>query len=419
MDHEQVLTEHVASAVKPGGYRILSLVAAAHAVNHAYTAVFPLLYPAMMTDLRFGYSQLGLLVGITGGVGQGLQWLAGYAGRFVPRKVLLGSGTVCQGVFLGLSGLSQGFLGLLAWQSLIKLAGTPQHPNGTALILDYFGRAHRGRALAVHYAGGNLGTVLVPLAGALLLTAFGWRATLLWFALPAIVLGLLMLWSIGEQREGEQAIETKEKPALGRETLALLRNRNLRLILGAQATAAGGRGLGIVITFVPLYLARELHLPVMKTGVLFTVMMIGSVVGPMLAGAISDRLRSRKPVLITSYLASTLTTLLLVHLGAAGAWLLPGVLFVLGCVVYAESPMLQSLTADATEAFSQDMVFGLYFTLGFGSGALWAVLMGALVDALGFRPAFYVMALSYAAAALWILPLQPSPRPATLQYTGS
>jgi hypothetical protein len=36
------------SDVRPGAYRVLALVAAAHAVNHAYTALLPILYPAMM-----------------------------------------------------------------------------------------------------------------------------------------------------------------------------------------------------------------------------------------------------------------------------------------------------------------------------------------------------------------------------------
>jgi len=393
----------VPTDVRPGAYRVLSLVAAAHAVNHAYTALLPILYPAMMADLRFGYSQIGLLVGVSQAFGQGLQWLTGYLGRFVQRKVLLGIGTVAQGVCFGLAGFSQGFLDLLVWQSLTRLAGSPQHPNGNALLLDYFGRTHRGRALAMHYAGGNLGTVLVPLVGALLLGAFGWRTTLAYFALPAIVIGLLVLWGISEERDGTAALEARR--SLGRETLEILRNRNLRYIVGAQATAAGGRGLGVVITFVPLYLSQELGLGVMRMGVLYTLMLIGSVVGPTLAGFVSDRLGARKPVLLSAYLTSTLTMALLVHPGTTGAWLLPLVVFVLGCVAYAESPMLQSLTADATEGSSQDVVFGLYHTIGFGSGALWAIVLGALVDALGFRHALYVMAASYSAAALWILPL--------------
>jgi hypothetical protein len=37
--------------------------------------------------------------------------------------------------------------------------------------------------------------------------------------------------------------------------------------------------------------------------------------------------------------------------------------------------------------------------------------MGALVEALGFRPALYVMAASYSAPALWLLPLRLPPGP--------
>ena len=103
MNHDQVLTEREAPAIKPGAYRVLSLVATAHAVGHAYGALLPLLYPTMMAELRFGYSQLGLMIGISRGLGQGLQWLAGYMGRFVPRKILLGFGAIGQGIFFGLS----------------------------------------------------------------------------------------------------------------------------------------------------------------------------------------------------------------------------------------------------------------------------------------------------------------------------
>lgn len=399
--------------VKPGGYRVLALVAASHAVNHAYSALMPLIYPAMMAELRFGYGQLGLLVGVSSAFGQGLQWLAGYLGRYCKRKVLLGVGGIAQGLCVALTGLAQGFGHVLVTQSLTRLAGSPQHPNGNALILDYFGRSHRGRALALHFAGGNVGTVLVPLTAALLLTVLGWRATLFWFALPGIVVGLIVMTAITGEREGSR-VGAAERPRLGRETLAILAHREVRLVIAAQASAAGGRGLGTVMTYVPLYLSQELGLSVMKTGVLFTIMMIGSVVGPTLAGYLSDRLGVRKPVLLAAYAASTVSTLVLIHLGAAGSLLLPVVLFALGCVVYAESPLLQSVTADATEDFNPDMVFGLYHTIGFGAGAVWAAVLGVLVEAFGFQAALFVMAASYVAAALWILPLRSAPpRPAS------
>ena len=118
--------------------------------------------------------------------------------------------------------------------------------------------------------------------------------------------------------------------------------------------------------------------------------------------------------MLAAYAASTVSTLVLIHLGAAGSLLLPVVLFALGCVVYAESPLLQSVTADATEDFDPDMVFGLYHTIGFGAGAVWAAVLGVLVEAFGFQAALFVMAASYVAAALWILPLRSAPpRPAS------
>ena len=395
------LAAGASNKIRAGGITVLTMVAMAHAVNHAYVALMPILFPVMMADLRFGYSQVGLLAGVTRAFGQGFQWLAGYLARTVRRKVLIGVGSILQGITLAFSGLAVGFTDLLGWQSLNKFFGNAQHPNGNSLILDYFGKEHRGRVLSVHYSGGNAGTVLVPVVGALLLTAFGWRMTLVAFALPGIVIGLLMLWLVNEEQENGDAIEVKEKPTFRRETLGLLKNRNFRLVMSAQATAGGGRGLSIVTTFVPLYLTQHLGLSTINMGLLITLMMVGSVVGPMFAGFLSDRIGTRRPLLITTYLASTVATLTLIHLGHH-PWLLPVILFVIGVVVYAEAPILQSLALDTTEGASPDALFGLYYTFGFISAAIWSVIMGAIVDAFGFFPAFYIMAFSYAQAATWI-----------------
>jgi sugar phosphate permease len=132
----------------------------------------------------------------------------------------------------------------------------------------------------------------------------------------------------------------------------------------------------------------------------------------MLAGIISDRVPQRKLVLITTYLTSTAMTILLIH-APHSAPVLSVVLFVLGCFVYAESPLLQSLAADSTEELSRDLVFGVFFTFGFGSGALWALLMGFLVNRFGFVPAFYVMAASYAIGSLCISLLKLDAKHAT------
>jgi MFS family permease len=394
-------------------YLVVTMVAAGHAVNHANAALMPILYPAIMSNLHFDYSQLGVLLAISRVFGQGFQWLAGYLGRIFRRKTLLGFGAIFQGIFQGLTGSSANFVQLTVWQSLNRLSGTPQHPSGNSLILEHFGKNARGRALAVHFAGGNVGTVFVPLIAAGLLAYLGWRGTAAIFALPGIIVGCLLLLLVQEEKPGGAVVGGKaQKPHLGKETLLVLKERNMLYILLAQAIAAGGRGLGILMTFVPLYLSQHLQLNTINTGILYTAMLVGSIVGPMLAGIISDRVPQRKFVLVTTYLASSAMTILFIH-APQSATVLSVVLFVLGCFVYAESPLLQSLAADSTEELSRDLVFGVYFTFGFGSGALWAVLMGFLVNRFGFVPAFYVMATSYAIGSLWISLLKLGGKPAT------
>src|SRR3990172_7021347 len=415
MSNGESVQEASAGIPVKAAYMTLFLIVAAHAVNHAYVALMPILYPVIMSNLNFNYTQLGLLLGITRVFGQGLQWLAGYMGRFFKRKTLVGFGAIFQGVFLGLSGTSANFFQLTSWQSLNSLSGSPQHPNGNSLILESVGKQARGRALAINYAGGNVGTVLVPLVGAGLLGYLGWRSTMAAFGLLGIVVGLMILFLVREERPSADAGAGKtERPHFGKETLEVLKKRNMVLILLAQASAAGGRGLGILITFVPLYISQQLKMSVMSTGMLYTIMMIGSVVGPMLAGVVSDKVSQRKLVLVTTYLFSTITTVFMVHLGHY-TWLLPIVLFLMGCFVYSESPLLQSLTADSTEGMSKDMVFGVYFTIGFGSGAIWAAAIGYLVHRFGFVTAFYVMAASYLVGAFWVALLKLKKRSPILQ----
>ena len=72
--------------------------------------------------------------------------------------------------------------------------------------------------------------------------------------------------------------------------------------------------------------------------------------------------------------------------------------------VHAESPLQQSWMSDITSDETRDMNFGIFFTIGLGAGAFWGPVVGWLVESKGFNVAFIVMALSYVAGALCVLP---------------
>jgi MFS family permease len=131
-------------------------------------------------------------------------------------------------------------------------------------------------------------------------------------------------------------------------------------------------------------------------------MLAGSAVGPVLAGMLADRV-GRLRVTAASYVlgAAAIAGLSLVGSGPAGLVLLA---VLVGLLAYAESPLLQSLFADAVESAGRQAAFGVYFAVTYGIGSLWITLIGWVIDRAGFHAAFWVMAGSFVLAAA-ILPL--------------
>jgi sugar phosphate permease len=191
--------------------------------------------------------------------------------------------------------------------------------------------------------------------------------------------------------------------ALGAEVWALLKHRDALLLLTAHVIGAGGRGLGVATIYVPLYLSQTLHVDALRLGVLLTILMAGSVIGPLLAGPLSDRV-GRKPVLLGDYILACLSFAGLLAV-TGHSWALPAVLIVTGIAAYSEGALMQTALADIADRTSMDMLFGLYFSIGSAIGAPWAVLIGMVVDRYGFTAAFVAMAASQVLAGLFILPV--------------
>jgi MFS family permease len=114
-------------------------------------------------------------------------------------------------------------------------------------------------------------------------------------------------------------------------------------------------------------------------------LLLGSVLGPLLGGRLSDK-AGRRFMLLVFYGSSAQTTLFFVVVAS------PGMPFWLA--VYAESLLLQAYLADEASPAIRDTAFGLYFALAFGVGSVWTAILGLLIDHLGFGSTFRTMAVS-------------------------
>lgn len=397
---------------KGAAWANLTSVSGAHAFIHATAVLMPLVYPILQRQYGFSYTEIGLLVAVPSFVGGLLQLAFGYLGRYVARKVMIGVGNLVVAASMVLTGLAASFPAFMGWFVLRQVGGSPQHPVGSSLLTDTFGKERHGFALAAHVAGGNLGTLLVPSIGTALIVHFGWQPAVMLFALPGLVAGtavLLFARDPGTSAATVRAANSKDSAPAARvrhDLFAPLRHRGVLLVIAASLAAAGGRGVGILTTYLPLYLSGGLKLEPSVVAALFTLLLAGSVIGPLAAGRLSDR-TGRRPMLLISYGFAALFTILLPLLAG---WNLPLPLYfvevaLLGLAAYAESPLLQAYLADHAPAEQRDAAFGWYFTLAFGVGSAWGAILGALIDRTGFAITFFVMAASYLVAAfilLWV-----------------
>lgn len=386
----------------------LTLVALGHAVIHAQSALMPLVYPIVIDEFSLNPADIGLFIGVTTAVGGSMQLLYGFLTRYVARPALLAGGQIIFGLSLLAASLSQSVGQLLASISGARLGASPQHPVGNALLSDTFPAHRRGFAISAHISGGNVGTILVPFVGAALLTQVGWQATLAIFGIPALLVGSAIALKIREDGRAYRA-EARRSGSVRQQLGEVLGRTDLRLILLAAVVAAGGRGLDLVAPFMVLYLRGPLGIDESVTTWLYALLLVGAIVGPLLAGWLSDRL-GRKRTLVAYYLISA-TGIGAFLLAGANLWLLVPLMLPFGTAVFSESPVLQAFLADRAAGPTRDVAFSVYFTVAFGIGAFWAFVIGSVVNTWGYPVAFGMMASSYVAAAVLLIAVRERPAP--------
>jgi MFS transporter, FSR family, fosmidomycin resistance protein len=384
----------------------LWLLSGGHAVNHAQAALLPLVYLAIITEFNIGVAAVAFLAAV-GNVSAGvLQISYGWLTRLFSRRALMTVGGLVFGGGMAAQALAPGFGSFAAANIISRIGGSPQHPVGNGLLAEQFPPHRRGFAIAAHIAGGNVGTVAVPLIGAWLIAGIGWRWTVVLFGVPAILVAIA-IWALVRESGADRAA-ARAYGSVRSAYRAVLRDRDLLLVYASAVLGGGGRGLGVLNVFVPIYLALVIGLDTFTVALMYTVLVVGSVPGPIVAGWLSDRF-GRRLVIVITYLAGAASLLLFVAAGADVPllWL---AITLLSIFNFVESPQLQALLADIAPRDLRDASFAAYFTLAFGIGSLWVVLYGALIDTLGETAGlpltFVLMAVAFVAAAFAVLPIR-------------
>lgn len=411
---------------------VLWLTNVSHAVNHFQNNMVAALYPVIMAELGFGYFELGTLTAIRTIFGNGSQIVYGFLTPFIHRGRLLGFGNLVMSVGTLATGMVGSFGGFAVARTVTSVGASVQHPVGSSMLAGYY-PSRRGTILALNSSIANIGSLLAPAAAGFLLLVLGWRQ--IFFVVAILSIAVAAAYFLYRDKLGAAPVKQSPTAKLreGRSSyLRVLRNRNIMIIALVQMVgAAGGEG-GVNQTYIGPHLVNDLGFNVAMAGVALSVFQLGSIIGPLWLGWLSDRW-SRKSVIQLSLLLSSLGTLALAHQDVILGWLTnlwPAVfadslvavllvnLLLYGGISSSRMTLTQALVADSLADTDRDAGFSLYYFIAFMSDPIWSLVTGTLMENFGFSFAFSRLSLSYVVGMVLLFFLVDSrrraapPRPA-------
>ncbi|OGB46417.1 MAG: MFS transporter [Burkholderiales bacterium RIFCSPLOWO2_12_FULL_65_40] len=361
--------------------RTIGLIGLAHGSSHFFHMLLPPLFPWLIGEFGFSYSELGLLVSVffvVSGVGQALSGFL--VDRVGARPVLFFALSSFATAGL-LAGTAQGYAGLLLAAALAGLGNAPFHPVDFTILNKRVSPQRLGHGFSVHGISGNLGWAAAPVFMAGIATATGsWRAACLCGALLALLVLAVMVWNRDalDDRQGAWAHQAPGAKAVADEhPMAFLKLPSVWLCFSFffWSTCA----LSAIQSFASPALQQMYGLPLSATAMVVTGYMLFGAAGMVVGGFLVGRVERLEKVIGICLLGSAGL------LALVGSGWLPGVA-ALAVAAFAglgtglAGPSRDMLIKRAAPPGATGRVYGTVYSgldLGF---AMSAPVFGALLD---------------------------------------
>jgi MFS family permease len=364
-----------------------------HFGHHLLTALPGPLLPAIRTEFGLNYTQASIVTtafSLAGGAGQ---LPSGWLADRIKPAILIAMGTL--GVAVGgiLVGVSNTYIMLLVFLVLMGLMTGGYHPASTPMILTMVEPEKRGRALGLHLLGGNSSFFIAPLiAGGLmaLWPSIGWRGPFVILAVPTAIFGIIFYIYL-TRRGGKTHAEAARKKIAAEKPPQPGYKRRLTAYM-IQMVLGGGAGMS-VNAFLTLYMTDILGATDAQAAMLMSIMFIpGLAGGTILGGWISDRIGTVKIIIATSIISGLIifgiraTTTL-----GFGFYL---ILFIMGLNMAIRMPVTEVFIMSQTPAKHRSTIYGAYYFTMQYTGAVFAPIMGGLIEKYGFQNMFMFSAIA-------------------------
>jgi FSR family fosmidomycin resistance protein-like MFS transporter len=379
----------------------LAASCAIHFLHDGCSDLLYVLFPLWASEFSLSFLQVGLLRTAYSGALALFQIPAGFLAERWGEPRLLAAGTFLTAVGFICVGIAAGFVPLLVFLMFGGLGSGTQHPLSSSLVSRAYEAGRRRAALGTYNFSGDLGKVALPACMAILTAAAGWRRAsqgigLVVLAAAAGIYFLLTSPAGGPARPRAPSDSERRGNGWG------IRNaRGFSLLSAIHGIDNGSRT--VFLTFLP-FLLLDKGAGMDRVGLALGLTFAGGATGKFVCGHLAERLGILRTILVTEA-ATSLGILLLLVLPVTPALLL---LPVLGIALNGTSSVLYGTLPELVAPDRRSRVYGLFYTIGIGTGALAPPVFGLLSDAAGVPATLSVLA----AVILVTLPLAHFLRPA-------
>ena len=236
---------------------------------------------------------------------------------------------------------------------------------------------------------------LAPLAVGALLTILPWREIVVVNVIPGLMMSGLLIVFLGsftlsrKKKVGQSAdlITGQSANEYFAGLKALVKNRNLIYLSTSSAFRAMTQNA--LLTFLPVFLAYEMHYNTFWVGACMFAMQAAGFVAAPISGHLSDKM-GRRQIIMASMGMTAVVLLAMAFAGQSSAFVF--LIAVLGFFLYAIRPVLQAWLLESTPKNMGGTSIGVLFAVQAAGSAVSPLIGGYLADKYGLMSTFYFLA---------------------------